>query len=450
MRFTVKSNSLLTGLSKCCILLLSCCITFSVQSASPPDWSEAELALLRLQWINNLPALAPDPSNKYADNPVAAKLGQKLFFDKQFSGNGKVACASCHAPEKAFTDGLAKSQAMGETARSAPGLLGVAFSPWFFWDGRSDSLWSQALGPLEAAVEHGGNRLQYARIIYNDPVYKKQYEDLFEPLPDFSDLQRFPIAASPVGDQASIAKWHKMSKTDRTATTRIFVNIGKSIAAYESMLKPGASRFDEYVEAILNVETGETNTENILTIDEISGLKLFIGKAMCVTCHQGPLFTNHGFHNVAAPDPAAIKPEYTIPLFYALMDKPAIDRGRLKGVQQALESEFNCFSQYSDAVDNDCAELKYVNKRRNETLAAFKVPTLRNISKTAPYMHAGQFSSLPEVLKHYNSTPSPPAGHSELMPIKLKDRELKQIEAFLYSLDSPPAVADELLRPPGD
>jgi len=124
-------------------------------------------------------------------------------------------------------------------------------------------------------------------------------------------------------------------------------------------------------------------------------------------------------------------------LLFALKDKQPVDTGRFKGIQQALKSEFNCLSEYSDAEDGDCAELKFANTKRNETIGAFKVPTLRNISRTAPYMHAGQFANLGDVLKHYNAAPRAPAGHNELLPINLTEKEQKQIEAFLHSLDSP-------------
>ena len=75
------------------------------QAAESHGWNESELALLKLQWLDSLPALPADPTNKFADEPAAAKLGQKLFFDSRFSANGKVACATCHVPEKHFTDG---------------------------------------------------------------------------------------------------------------------------------------------------------------------------------------------------------------------------------------------------------------------------------------------------------------------------------------------------------
>ena len=124
-------------------------------------WSDAELALLRLQWIGNLPQLPDDPGNRFADNPAAAELGQQLFFDPRLSANGRVSCATCHVPQNHFTDGRPVARGIGETSRNTPTILGIAYSPWFFWDGRSDSLWSQALGPMESAVEHGSNRIHY-------------------------------------------------------------------------------------------------------------------------------------------------------------------------------------------------------------------------------------------------------------------------------------------------
>ena len=430
---------------KYCLMLWLYCHIFAVQAATEFGWNESELALLKLQWIGSLPELSPDPTNRYADDPAAAKFGQKLFFDKRFSANGKVACATCHVSEKYFTDGLAKSKGVGETLRSAPGLIGVAYSPWYFWDGRSDSLWSQALGPLESGVEHGGNRLQYARIIYTDLVYRKTYEDLFGPLPDLSDIKRFPENAAAVGGQAASKRWYEMSERDRKAITRIYVNMAKAIAAYERLLIPQPSRFDRYAEMILK---GEPTKEKNLSADEVAGLKLFIGKAMCVTCHMGPMFTNYGFHNVGAPDPATKRPEYMLPVFYLFKDKPPVDAGRYDGIRQVLKSEFNCLGEYSDATNEDCTELRYANKKHTETLGAFKVPTLRNITETSPYMQSGQFESLGEVLNHYNTAPRAHVGHSELMPLKLKEKELKQIESFLHSLISPPDVAAELLQSP--
>ncbi|MBV5343850.1 cytochrome-c peroxidase, partial [bacterium] len=201
---------------------------------SQTSWSEAEEATLRGLWIGSLPALPPDSSNAFADNPQAAVLGHKLFFDSRFSSNGEVSCASCHQPELMFTDGLPLAEGVGTTTRKTMTIIGTAYSPWQFWDGRKDSQWAQALGPLESAVEHGSTRMQYVRLI--DEFYRDEYESIFGPLPDFSDFERFPASAAPVDDPAIRAAWEMMAQDDRDAVTQVYVNMGKAIAAYERLI----------------------------------------------------------------------------------------------------------------------------------------------------------------------------------------------------------------------
>ncbi len=130
-----------------------------------PSFDPDELERLRSLWIGSLPELPADPSNRVADDPAAAALGEAIFFDERFSANGQVSCATCHEPERAFTDGLARGRGIGETPRSTMTVLGTAYSSWLFWDGRKDSQWAQALGPLENAAEHGGNRGMYAQVV---------------------------------------------------------------------------------------------------------------------------------------------------------------------------------------------------------------------------------------------------------------------------------------------
>lgn len=393
-------------------------------------WTESEIAALKSLWLGSLPDLPPDPANAYGDNPAAAALGQQIFFDTRFSSNGQVSCATCHQPDLFFTDGLSLSQGVGQTGRSAPTIVGTAYSPWFFWDGRRDSQWSQALGPLESAVEHGANRTFYAHILDEDPGYRAPYEAIFDPLPDLSDRSRFPDSAGPVEDEAARAAWEAMTPADRETISRIYANVGKAIAAYERQIMPGPAPFDDYVAALLNED--EAAMQTALTADEIAGLRLFIGTARCSRCHNGPLFTNNGFHNVAVP----------------VAEEAAPDMGRIKGIQEAVENEFNCLNLYSDAGKDDCAETRYAKMMGQELISAFKVPTLRNVAETAPYMHAGQFISLTEVLDHYNRAPAPAIGHSDLMPLNLSDGELAQLEAFLHTLSSPLAVDPALLAPP--
>jgi cytochrome c peroxidase len=117
-------------------------------------------------------------------------------------------------------------------------------------------------------------------------------------------------------------------------------------------------------------------------------------------------------------------------------------------VTQVLEDEFNCLSQWSDAEESDCAELRFVTATGEQLQGAFKVPTLRNVAEAAPYMHAGQYATLAEVLQHYRHPPIAPIGHTELEPPGLTAKELTQLEAFLRSLSGPLNVTAELLRAP--
>ena len=385
-------------------------------------WSDDEITAIRSLWIGSLEPLPPDPSNQYADDERAAKFGQKLFFDTRFSVNGEVACATCHHPNALFQDSTPLAQGVVTTNRRTMTLIGTAYSPWFFWDGRKDSQWAQALGPMENPVEHGGNRTQYAHLI--EQQYKAEYEAIFGPLPDLSTL---PASAGPVEDAAARTAWQAMSDAQREEVNRVFANMGKAIAAYERLIMPTASRFDHHVEAAIN---GDTEVmEATLTPDEVAGLRLFIGKANCLQCHNGPLLTDNHFHNTGVP---------------AAVDLPE-DTGRALGAQQVLADEFNCLSPYSDAGPDDCTELRFMVAEGHELERQFKAPSLRNVAERAPYMHAGQFDSLDAVLAHYNTAPEAPAGHSELEPLMLTELEVSQLMAFLHTLSGPLDAPLEML-----
>ena len=398
------------------LLLLMSGILLLIAACSPvfpTRWSDDELAILKNLWIGSLPPLPADPSNQYADNADAATLGHRLFFDTRFSSNGQVSCATCHLPDQIFQDGTPLASGVGTTTRRTMTILGTAYSPWLFWDGRKDSQWAQALGPMESPVEHGGNRTLYAHLIAE--FYADEYTALFGPLPDLSEL---PRNAGPVADSKAAANWEAMSTDEKEAVTQIYVNMGKSIAAYERLLNPGSSRFDQYVEAVLN---DDPSADNILTAEEIAGLKLFIGEANCINCHNGPLFTNNDFHNTGIP-PVKDLPE---------------DMGRSLGAQQVLADEFNCLSIYSDAQPEQCTELNFLVIDKHQQERQYKPPSLRNVAERGPFMHAGQFSTLEEVLNHYNTAPEAPAGHSELQPLNLTEKQIAQIIAFLKTLDGP-------------
>ena len=375
------------------IITLGITLSSCEQWSSPPEWSDSEVAILKSLWLESLPDLPPDPSNAVADNPAAAEFGRQLFFDTRLSSNGGISCATCHQQERRFTDGLQKAQAIGTTARHTPSIVGAAYSPWQFWDGRRDSLWSQALAPLEDANEHGTDRTIVLGLIAEDESYRTAYELLFGGLPDGMG-------------------------TDPVLLAVAFANVGKAIAAFERTLMPTASRFDDYVQAV--VDDDLERQKQLYSDDEIRGLRLFIGDANCTQCHNGPLFTNHEFHNTGV---------ISFP-----GDVP--DKGRVAGVREVMASEFNCRSAYSDDPEFRCDELDFA-RTGAVLIGAFKTPSLRNLGGTAPFMHQGQLATLAEVLQHYNEAPAAMIGHNEALPLGLNKKELGQIEMFLNTLTAP-------------
>ena len=371
---------------------------------APGPWTAAETEILRSLWIGSLPDLPPDPGNAYADDPRAAELGHALFFSTALSPSGAISCATCHRPELRFTDGMQKGRGVGQSRRNTKSIVGSAYSPWQYWDGRRDSLWAQALSPIEDPAEHGGSRNHAVKAVASDDQLRRQYEGIFGQLPDTSD----PVEVD-----------------------RAFANIGKSIAAYERLIVPGPSRFDRYVEAVL---AGDASKQaELFSADERAGLRLYIGKASCTQCHNGPLFTNNEFHNTG------------------LLSLPGElpDKGRAVGVREALADPFNCRGQFSDAASQDCAELEFA-RTGAEVLGAFRTPSLRNLENSQPYMHQGQMFTVAEVLEHYNAAPPAMIGHNEAKPLGLSGRELRQLEAFLATLAAPLSTPERWLGPPAD
>lgn len=403
---------------------------WQIRPMAAPEWTPEELKSIKGLWIGQLGALPPDPSNAVADNPEAARFGHALFFDPRLSANGGISCATCHQPIRQFSDGLKKGVAIGMSKRNTPNIVGTAYNAWFYWDGRKDSQWSQALSPLEDPAEHGGNRMQVVRLIASDPDYRRRYELLFGRLSDFDDASRFPPAAAPgINPQLDFA-WRAMTMADRNSVNRVFANIGKAIAAYERLLMPGASPFDAYAEAIINADSAAQ--ADLLDSEEANGLRLFIGKARCTECHNGPLFSNGEFHNTG--------------IFAFPGDLP--DRGRADGLRMVQADPFNCFGEFSDDPDPDCAELRFA-RTGIELIGAIKTPSLRNLQDTAPFMHRGQVETLREIIEHYNDAPLAMIGHNEAeFPLGLNRRERRQLEAFLHTLTAPPAVAAQWLAAP--
>ncbi len=399
---------------------------FAAQELSAPlrdKWTAEEVATIasmRLKVAGERPA---DFSNAYEQKAEAAALGRALFNDTRLSKNGQVSCASCHSAAGQFEDGRQFGQGVGTGKRRTMPVMGAAHAPFLFWDGRKDSAWSQALGPLEDPAEHGGNRVAFVQLVLSH--YKAQYQAAFGPAPALGQL---PENATPNGSDAERAAWAALPAKTRDGVNRVFANMGKAIAAYERNIAYGASRFDQYAEATVR---GDARGQESLTHQEVRGLRAFLNKGQCVTCHNGPLLTDHAFHNTGVPP----------------VDPKNPDRGRIDGLKQLLKDEFNCLGPYSDAKPEQCGELQFLNTNDAGQLGAFRTPSLRNVAARAPYMHAGQFASLDQVLQHYATSPKAAIGHSELarpgekhaerQTIRLSATDIQDLAAFLHAFTGP-------------
>ena len=378
-----------------------------------------------------------EPSNAVADNAKAAVLGQKLFFEERYSENSQVSCATCHNPETGFQDDRANTAlGLDFTGRHTPTVLNVALgreedtdTSWQFWDGRKDSLWSQAMGPPESSVEMGGSRVGIAYMLYD--LYREEYEDVFDAMPalrDDNDEPLYPTSGMP-GD----ANWDALSAADQDMFNRIYSNFGKAIAAYERKIIRGSSDFDRfYTEVIID---GESDSD-ALTASAKRGLKLFIGKAGCGECHNGASFSDWGFDNTGVAQEGPHLPD--------------VDEGRLAGVDGVVGDIFNCAGDYSDHPSKTSCGVNGL-KAKSVDEGAFKTPSLRNLTETAPYMHTGTFETLEDVVAFYND-----GGHEsgfsgtkaeEIVPLNLTDQEQADIVAFLESLTGEELPA-ELMQAP--
>ena len=404
-------------------------IASCVPAYAQMPWSAAEIKTIASMRLNQLPPAPADSSNKFERDANAIALGKELFFDERFSKPGNVSCATCHQPAFQFQDGKPRGRAIGQTPRRTQPLANIAHGPWFFWDGRKDSLWSQALGPMEDAKEHGGTRALYVHLVAEH--YRGEYETVFGLLPDVSKVPRH---AGPKGTPSEMIAWRGLDKATQNTVSRVFSNLGKAIAAYEKTIVHTPSRFDGYAEGVANGKRNAAANAQ-LTREEEEGLALFIGRARCNTCHTGPLMTDHYFHSTRVPP----------------REPGLADLGRYLGADEVLADEFNCLGSFSDAKPEQCKELKFIVHADPFQKRTFKTPSLRGVAARPPYMHAGQFADLDRVIAHYNEAPEslPPQqrivqGHlmgSELLPLKLSDRDAMAIVAFLRTLDSTAAEA---------
>lgn len=361
----------------------------------------------------------PDPTNRVADDPAAARLGQFLFFDERLSGDSTRSCATCHEPQRAFTDGRQLAEGAGPNTRHTQGLYNVAYNRWFFWDGRADTLWGQVVHPIVGPNEMAGSRLGVYRGLLGDLQIRRAYESIFGPPPELQ-----------ITDERV---WAHLSKPQQAKVNRVLANLSKCIAAYERMLVSRSAPFDRFAEGIR--ENNEAKRQAISPSAQ-RGLKLFVGKGNCRLCHTGPNFSDGEFHNIGVP-----------PLRHEL----TLDPGRLRGADLVLEDEFNSRGSFSDAPGGTQAQMLKFLVNGPQNLGAFKTPSLRNAALTSPYMHEGQFDSLERVVKFYSTLEGAiiTGHHGEriLEPLDLTDQEQSDLVAFLKTLTDVNIAPELLVKP---
>ncbi|WP_199611671.1 cytochrome-c peroxidase [Flocculibacter collagenilyticus] len=270
------------------------------------------------------------------------ELGKMLFFETRLSKNQNQSCATCHNPELGFSDGLANGiGTAGDTLhRNSPHIYNLAWGTTFFWDGRSSTLEDQALGPLVSDVEMQMTPVDALDRLKAIPFYNKEFKAIYD-------------------------------------DGLTFENIGRAMAAFERTFISDDSAFDKFV----------AGNDDALSPSATRGLNLFVGKANCVSCHDGVNFTDDSFHNIGIANG---------------------DLGRY---------EFDKQPQFK---------------------GAFKTPGLRNIIFSAPYMHDGSLGTLEEVIEHYNKGAVGIADVSPLIkPLGLTAQEKADLVAFMAALTDP-------------
>ena len=261
------------------------------------------------------------------------RLGEKLFGERRLSQDGSLACVDCHQPKHAFTDGRAKAVGVygRQGPRSVPTLINRAWGKAFFWDGRIPNLEQQVIQPILAKLEMDLTLEEAVERLQSSRRYRKDFNRVFGRDPNPEDLAR-------------------------------------ALAAYVRTINAGDSPYDRYL----------FGGRDALTEQQLTGLKLFRGKANCTFCHAGPTLSDEEFHNTGV----------------AWRDGELLDLGR------ALVTQ------------------------RDDDRGKFKTPTLREVSQTAPYMHDGSLATLEDVVNFYSDGGREnPNRDIVLQRLNLSDRE---------------------------
>ena len=405
-------------------------------AAIDPARLPAELSLLTPEEVSRIARMSPvagfpaDPTNRFADDERAAELGQLLFFDTRFSPKA-VSCATCHDPKKHFTDGLPLARGVGETTRNAPTVVDAGRRRWVGWDGKFDSLWSQALAPIENPVEMGGDRTTFVRVVRDDPALRARYEAIFGAWPAElksgagGDPLSAPARPLSSGTPESVAKrWSELTPAMRAAIDQTTVHLLKSLGAYQRTLRSGPAPIDRFAAAWRGEPTGFSAA---LDASARRGLAIFVARGGCFQCHRGANFTDEEFHALGLVGANGRVPD---------------DPARLAAVDFVQSNPFNAAGAFSDAPHSPKGQMVRSLKRAPELFGQFRTPPLRGVALTPPFMHDGRLATLADVVRFYDTLEgAAPIGHhgeSVLVPLGLGESGRADLEAFLRALTGEP------------
>lgn len=318
----------------------------------------AMASALHLEPFEEVPVPEANPQT-----PAKIELGKKLFFDRRLSGDGTMSCATCHDPERAFTDGLDISLHYPTTRnwRNSPTLLNVAFAKYYFHDGRVETLEDQALFPMLSAFEMNQNLDYLEEELRSVPEYAEAFREVFG-----GDVTRERVAMA--------------------------------LAAFQRTLVSLNAPVDRYLKG----------DKEALSPAAKKGFEIFRGKGGCARCHSGDYFSDQKFHALGVPE-----------------NKDYMEDPRVLATIRFVGKVYH----YEDYRTLEEDPGRYLITKDRADWKAFRTPTLRNVSETAPYMHNGIFSSLAEVIEYYNRGGG--EGNEELKPLGLTEQEKDALEAFL-------------------
>jgi cytochrome c peroxidase len=428
----------------------------STDAIATDSLSREEWSIIRT--LSPLPVLPEDTTNAHADSRAAALLGQKLFFEPRLSGPiqtgttadgqlgaigeaGKIACRNCHMPESTWLFDIRSNNhgpipnatALGSQwmTRNASSLVNTVFyvhartgAHWRENDGFSDSEWFDAQSEPEGPPVQNGSRLQLAHVLFEH--YRADYDAAFPEWPldrNLADYSRFPATGSPYTDQAN---WNRLSRADMQTVNRILANYGKAMEAFLRKLVSRDAPFDRYV----------AGDRDAISRQARRGLKLFVGKAGCVHCHNTPLLSDDDFHVIglhidATASPHADPAERGRAANQALICDPTVAGG-----------DFNVNGPFSDDP----------RTRRDGAFCRDTIPDglwrtkgLRQVAETAPYFRDGQAATLDDVIEFYDRGGDPTGtflgGAKEIRPLHLSLDEKHELKAFLMTLTGEPVPA---------